>query len=259
MIAGLIGAKVTTVAVGLRGVAPGVRLISLKIFDKSVPADFGEVALTALRHVEANAVPNDIVNISWGMRADWRQQSVATAIEKKLRDLAKLGLFVVVAAGNTDVIGGSGYVQTISPARAGGFRVKDTTSGVVTGGIFTVSAVKTRGNPGNWKDRFWRFSAFGNGSGDSSVDQPGPPDYAAPGVQVDSYWPDDAGPGKINTCSGTSFSAAIVSGLMAWGIPRKGSKSLWDPSAIKPGVVFPGADPGSTYYFTTFSDPVAIK
>jgi subtilisin family serine protease len=254
MIAGIIGARTATAGGGFRGVAPGAELISIKIFNRKIKASTAEVALKGLEYLAPKIVTGDVINISWGMYFNPLPlspgvDSVELQLEAKLKELASAkGVWIVIAAGNTDSIQGSGYVQTISPARAGSYRP-------ASGGIMTVSAVHSRMISSNWIDNFWRFSAFGNGRvlDPQTDDQPGPPEFAAPGVDIQSYWPGD----KVNVCSGTSFAAAHVTGLMLYGtLPKNGGPARWDPSAIKPGKELPGI---LSDYYTNLSDPIAVK
>jgi hypothetical protein len=61
---------------------------------------------------------------------------------------------------------------------------------------------------------FWEFSGFGNGncnlSTPSSMKCEGPPTFAEPGVKIQSLWPRL----QYNECTGTSFSTAVLSGLL---------------------------------------------
>ena len=174
MNAGIIGAKKGN-NLGLIGVAPGIPIISLRIYTTNYPVDLLSNALTALQYIKTKLTSNpssDVINISFGAYYNPLDvpgstpgtyvPSPQSEIESLLRELARdQNAFISVAAGNTDVIGGSGYVQTISPARAGGYR--NPPSGTATGAVVTVSAVKSRKPGGNWKDTFWKYSAYGNG------------------------------------------------------------------------------------------------
>jgi subtilisin family serine protease len=151
-------------------------------------------------------------------------------------------------------------VQTISPARAGGYR--NPPSGTATGAVVTVSAVKSRKlTGGNWRDIFWKFSAYGNGDITPTTPprQMGPPDFAAPGVRIRSLWPpsSDNPKGQTNVCSGTSFAAAHVSGLLAYGIPNTDQLAKFDPSALRPGK--PPDSNIASDYADAFRDPIAHR
>jgi hypothetical protein len=175
-----------------------------------------------------------VVNISWGATWNPHPASVWHQIEGKLKEMAGGGVKIAVAAGNNDVLQGSGYVQTVTPARAGGYR--DGSGGA----IVTLSAANSHfdQNSGEWTDVFWPDSVFGNGEMDSSGDfYLGPPDFAEPGVDILTLWPATGGSaGMVNTCTGTSFAAAVMSGILAAGMPQRDGAAEQDPSAKNPGT-----------------------
>jgi hypothetical protein len=222
MIAGIIGAKDD--GAGLVGVAPGVRLVPIQIFRRSPTTDL-RVVYKALDYLEDAAVEGDVINISWGM--DWNPTPAVALptpqeppnernIELVLRAFSTTRK-ISVAAGNISALTNrSGYVQTVSPA--------------LVEEVVTVSAAGVPAEDGTWTKRFWPDSAFGNGRCENGYPCAGPPDFAAPGENVLSLWPGN----KINTCSGTSFSAAHVSGILAVGDPRveDTERAEGDPSAI---------------------------
>lgn len=236
LIAGIIGADDNDRY--FRGVAPGVRLIPVKIFNKSKAR--WKVVYHALSHIYSRSNAGDIVNISWGASWDPMPPTEAVVlpppnvdkpnarmIEELIRKLADENeLRFAIAAGNTDVLDTSGYVETITPARAGAYR-----SPTGLGLVVTVSAVDD-------DDEFWENSAFGNGVHVPDMTEPrdegyykGPPDFAEPGKNLESLWPGL----RKGTCSGTSFATAIMSGLLvrradiAWN-PQE--RAINDPSAI---------------------------
>jgi hypothetical protein len=131
------------------------------------------------------------------------------------------GLKISIAAGNIDTLGGQGYVQAISPARAGAFR-----SSVTAGVVRTASGI-------NSDDTFWDYSAFGNFNRQADGTQgDGPPDFAEPASDIVSLWPGK----ELARCSGTSFAAAHLSGLLLYGTVTTSARSIKDPSAHKPGT-----------------------
>ena len=224
MIAEIIGAIKNTE--GVVGVAPGAQLNSLRVVSgKQAITDLGWV-LRAIRFVRLAAVndadpttptPGDVVNLSLGTNWNYATISTQQKIETELQSLAMAGFKVAVAAGNIDTLGGIAYVQTISPARAGGY--------APNGVVLTASAFKNGGD-------FWEFSAFGNYNQNTTGSQtPGPPDFAEPGHNILSLWPPRQ---ELATCSGTSFAAAHLSGLLLWGMPREIGRVLKDPSATNP-------------------------
>jgi hypothetical protein len=255
MIAGIIGA-VDGNGKGMIGVAPGAELVPIKIFGGGKSRL--SAAANALDYVKGAAVSGEVVNISWGYEVPFdSSEAVKTGIELKLQQMADKGLKISVAAGNIETARQSGYVQTVSPARIGGY------VNMATGGaIVTASAVHSIFNGVKWIDKFWAGSMFGNGEVDDkgtpddySDDDPqmGPPNFAEPGVEIQSLWPGDSqnpADGKTNICSGTSFAAAHLSGILLKDIPKKDGLASKDPSAEKPG------QPGK--WDDARSDPVGI-
>ena len=225
MLAGIIAAKPKN-SKGPTGVAPSAIIIPIKITNDDTinKADLEK----GIDFVTAHAYPGDVVNLSWGFRVptppedenEWKDNN----IEDKLRALANKGIRVVVAAGNWNpnvpelyLTGGS--VQLISPARIGSYiPTADAASGA-QGGIFTISAVRN-------DDLFWKDPVSGSFLGND------PPTYAAPGVDIQSLW---YMPDKIQTCSGTSFAAAHVSGVLLQDkavLPATDGTAQGDPSAF---------------------------
>lgn len=248
-LAGIIGSKQGNG--GLVGVAPDVELVAIQIFKGKKPLVDAATALRAVGHVAdvaTGAQSGDVVNLSWGATWNPHPASLWHQIEAKLKEMADRGVKIAVAAGNNDVLQGSGYVQTVTPARAGAYR--HSTSG---GAIITVSAADSveDQNAGTWTDVFWPDSVFGNGEIDSSGDfYLGPPDFAEPGVDSLTLWPaTGGGAGRVNTCTGTSFAAAVMSGILAAGMPQRDGEAKEDPSAKVPGT---------TQYDAKRLDPIGV-
>jgi len=93
------------------------------------------------------------------------------------------------------------------------------------GVVMTASAIDEQ-------DHFWSFSAFGNylpntiGTQTLSL-----PDFADPGDAIVSLWPNKS----LASCSGTSFAAAHLAGLLLLGTPHADTiAAQGDPSAVKP-------------------------
>lgn len=207
MVAGIIG-SIKGNNRGFVGVAPGVTVVAVKVFKQNARARWTAI-YKALDYVATNATAQDVVNISWGARWDPepydpnKQNYNPRKIEEDLRALASgtNKLRIAVAAGNADQVQNSGYVQTITPGRAGSYFPS---SG---GMVLTASASDSQ-------DVFWEFSGFGNGncnaSNPGSMKCEGPPTFAEPGVAIKSLWPKK----QFNECTGTSFSTAVLSGLL---------------------------------------------
>lgn len=234
-LAGIIGARQGNG--GLVGVAPDVELVAIQIFKGNKPIVDAGTALRAVTYVADEthgAQSGDVVNISWGDTWNPHPDSLWHQVEAKLKAMAGRGVKIAVAAGNNDVLQGSGYVQTVTPARAGAYR--HTLSDGTVGAIVTVSAAGSQfdQNSGTWTDIFWPDSAFGNGELVSGV-YVGPPDFAEPGVGIQTLWPaTGGGQGRVNTCTGTSFAAAVASGILTAGLPQRDTEVAEDPSAKKP-------------------------
>lgn len=227
MVAGIIGGKsVPDVAQfkGIKGVSPNAPLNIIKAFDTASTDLFGTPSL-ALQLVKNQAKPGDILNISWGasfpqsaQRA--RQFRSLARLDKLLHAIADRQVRIVVAAGNGEGETGP-WAQTIFPANAAPYTstvVIDSSQPV--GGIYSVSATESMhrlglppecgaGTEPRWCDLFWRPGAFGA-------------TYSEPGVNVLSVWKSVNRKQKKkglqqNTCSGTSFSAPLLTGMLVRG------------------------------------------
>ncbi len=232
MVAGIIGGKTvpdTAPFRGIKGVSPNAPLKIIKAFDSASTDLFGTPSL-ALQLVENQANPGDILNISWGARfpqsAQRPQQFRSLArLDRLLHAIADKQVRIVVAAGNGEGDLGP-WAQTIFPANAAPY-----TSTVVidnlqpAGGIYSVSATESlhriglppecgTGAEPRWCDLFWRPGAFGA-------------TYSEPGVDVLSVWKSVNKKQKKkglqqNTCSGTSFAAPLLAGMLVLGsMPSK--------------------------------------
>lgn len=247
MIAGIIGAM-TGNSKGVVGVAPGVPINSLRVIDDSTgELNFSSVA-NALAWLNGNATTfidgknttpsaGDIINISLG--GPWSfSDANQEAIETALLSLASKGLKISIAAGNTDVLNELGYVQAIFPARMGAYTHD-------SGGLIATASAFGRVNNEDW---FWQLSAFGNYTSNGK----NLPDYAEPGVDIISLWPD----ASLAQCSGTSLSAAHLSGILLWGPVDRDGYVQYDRSAEKVGLDHKPSPGIPTDYEPTLLDPV---
>jgi hypothetical protein len=200
-IAGIIAGK-DIGAGSILGMLPGAKIVPIKVFDPTDPhpddnLDAIQRAVDwVLTDAPHPAVDGDVVNISWGMHVAFDDliengTSAYTDFENDLHQLADKGVKIAVAAGNVGgaVADAGGYVELLSPARLGGYQPS---SG--GGAIVTVSGIDAT-------NKFWPGSFFGNGRR---------PRFAAPSVNIQSLWITD----KQNTCTGTSFAAAHISGAL---------------------------------------------
>jgi len=228
VIATIIAAKQN--GVGYIGVAPGAKVVPVQIFTTRRAIASLPTVYQAVQYLLGAATAGDVVNLSLGYHWDPRPGRYPNKIEQTLMTLADMGVRVSVAAGNQEILNGSGYVQTVSPARAGSYR--PSTGG---GAIVTVSAAATSGSAGNWQDAFWPESVFGNGEKDPTPNtniQLGPPDFAEPGVDIATVWPAKKQTDRrAAMCTGTSFAAAVMSGILVKGMPIASGQVTGDPSA----------------------------
>ncbi len=251
MIAGIIGA-IGGNSKGVVGVAPGVPIHALRVVEDS-SGQFNIMSLVyALAWLEGNASdapdgnldtpsPGDVINISLGtpwLPGDPTLQAVADS----LKNLADLGLRISIAAGNSHVLNDLGYVQSIFPARLGAYR------SAAKGVIATASAIEI-------SDRFWQMSAFGNFTAEGKASAKRLPDFAEPGVDIVSLWPN----ADLAKCSGTSMSAAFLSGILLWGDPKPDGKAKYDRSAEVVGLTHKPAPGTDTDYVEELYDTIAIK
>ena len=205
--AGIIAGRdtgVTTPSAGdhhrFHGVAPGARLVSVKVADEHGATDVSQVIAAidwVVQHRRDAGLNIRVLNLSFGTDSvqDYRVDPLAHAAEVAWRK----GIVVVAAAGNQ----GFGTASLNSPA-ADPF-------------LLAVGAQDTRGTQGHSDDAIPAFSSHGDGVRD--------PDLVAPGVSVASLRApgsaiDVAHPGarvgeRLFRGSGTSQAAAMVSGAAA--------------------------------------------
>jgi subtilisin family serine protease len=223
MIAGVIAAQPSGNR-GLNGVLPGAVVIPVKIFGEDATNDFWVEPLQSLEYILTNAQEGDVVNLSWGFELgealNQRNFAALKLLDQIVTEMADRGLRVVIAAGNADPL--SGKVPWAGFLAPGNSRpTKDAESRVKPlGGIYVVSAVRSERQIGDtWKDFFWLdaqgqpLSYFGFK----------PSEYAAPGVGIQSLWLSNNGTLQTNVCSGTSFAAPHLAGLLLY---RKDGKPI---------------------------------
>jgi serine protease AprX len=199
--AGLIAGNGTASAGRYGGVAPGAEIVSVKIAGRDGSADVSTL-LAAIQWVVSYRAELGIrvLNLSLGTpsRADYRHDPLNYAVERAWRS----GIVVVVSAGNRGP-----DAQTISKPADDPL-------------VLTVAAVEDRETPATSDDRAARFSGRGPTAGGLAK-----PDVVAPGARVISLrspgsFVEQHAPGGFadpvyRRGSGTSMSAAIVSGVAA--------------------------------------------
>lgn len=219
MVAAIVGGKRVQQGnqhVGLVGVSPDAPLKIVKAFRNRKTAIFGP-PLLALRHVRDNAVAGDILNLSWGALFLESTRRGSTLEDLKILDallyqIADRQVRVVVAAGNAQEDEVGTWIQSYFPANAATY-ISPVKTGNKAGAIYSASASnseyiqtavpgKCQGISNAWCDTLWRGGAFGAS-------------YAEPGVNVLSLWKSRKnGTLRRNICSGTSFAAPALAGLL---------------------------------------------
>ena len=211
-VAGLIGSSGSLSHGKFAGVAPGVKLLALRVLDRK-----GMGKTSAVIDALAFAVANKdrfgirIINLSLGHPV---YESAATdplvqAVEAAVRS----GLIVVTAAGNygtNPATGAVGYAGISSPGNAPS--------------AITAGASNTAGTEGRTDDRVASYSSRGpswyDGIAKPDVVAPGTSmvSNAAPGSTLVSGYPSlvvKSGATSYLQLSGTSMATAVVSGLVA--------------------------------------------
>jgi serine protease AprX len=211
-VAGLVGSSGASSNGKYAGVAPGVKILALKVLDKKGSGKTSNV-INALQFAVANKDKFGIrvVNLSLGHPI---YESAATdplvqAVEAAVRS----GLIVVAAAGNfgtNPTTGLTGYAGIASPGNAPS--------------AITVGASNTLGTGRRADDRVASYSS----RGPSWYDGIAKPDFVAPGSALVSNEVDGStlavdypslvlteGASKYLRLNGSSMSSAVVSGLIA--------------------------------------------
>lgn len=180
--------------IGMTGMSPGAKLVSLKIFGVDSLARFSWIK-KAVEHVgkSRGAIRGDVVSMSLaGLVNNCANYGLKTQIEK----LSKKGIYIVMAAGNGPDFQGmnaSGYL----PACIDGEK------------IFTIGSMDLDFITTPFRESFSAFSNYG-----------GPPiDWLTPGNFVFTIFPGN----RYAVMSGTSMSAPLFAGLLHLtnGQPRK--------------------------------------
>jgi serine protease AprX len=195
------------------GVAPGARILSVKVGGRDGSADVSKL-LAAIQWVVAYRARYGIkvLNLSVGTDSgtSWRSDPLNYAVERAWQ----AGITVVVSAGNF----GPGRATIAKPAD--------------DPWVLTVGATDDRGTAGLGDDLLPDFSSRG-----PAPDQVAKPDLAAPGAWVVSLRSPGStierefpGTGAYRRGSGTSMSAAVTSGAVALLLQARPG---WAPNRVK--------------------------
>ena len=212
--AGLIAGSGAASGGRYRGVAPGARILPVKIAGRDGSADVRKV-LAALQWVVSykDRYGIDVVNLSLGTDSaqSWRSDPLNYAVERTWA----AGIAVIVAAGNL----GPGARTIAKPAD--------------DPWVITAGAVDDLGTARLSDDLLPDFS----GRGPTRSDGVAKPDLAAPGAQLVSLRVPgstidaaQSGSGAYRRGSGTSMSAAVVSGTAALVLAARPG---WRPDQLK--------------------------
>jgi hypothetical protein len=201
LIAGSIGAKAFNQHggnpndIGINGVVPGAKMVSVKVLDRDGNSNLSNL-IDGIEYLERNALPGDIINISLGRQnkspnCNWGQ------LGNKLKSLASNGVFIVFSAGNETSLNSSNFPSCLA----------DGVNMISIGSIDMYCNGQTK--------VFSSFSNFGtiiSGGIESTI-------WVAPGEQIFSTYPpalvgDGTNKGTYGLVAGTSFSAAIMSGII---------------------------------------------
>ena len=189
--AGIIGANGTT-----PGLAPGARLVAVKVADRQGQADVSQVIAGidwVVQHANVDGNHIRVLNLSFGTSSSqsYRLDPLAYAVEQAWR----AGIVVVVSAGNDSTLGHLSNPATDPYVLA-------------VGGADTTLAAPVVAS----------FSARGDGVRNPDLVAPGLhiASLTAPGSTVDLSFSALTGlPGGLQLGSGTSQAAAVVSGASA--------------------------------------------
>ncbi|MDF2156815.1 S8 family serine peptidase [Algoriphagus sp. CAU 1675] len=196
-IAGIIGANSSGTSGGgyhMNGVYPGANLVSVKVFDKQLNTTDKRVEL-ALEHVLFNGSPGDIVNLSLGKPGTGQDLCSSGKISQAIEDLVDAGIYVVMSAGNDAEPSEGNFPGCINYSNGNG--AQTFTVGSVEGGL--------SGQPYLYSF----FSNFDNSLTNRIID------FVEPGEYIFTTAPMVGGSDAMYTLvSGTSFSAAIFSGIL---------------------------------------------
>ena len=222
-LAGLIAGNGAASAGRFTGVAPGAEIVSLKIAGRNGAADVSKV-LAAIQWVVSFRDEYDIKVLNLSLGTNSKVSPQLDPLNYAVQQAWRSGIAVVVAAGNSGPAPG-----TISKPADDPY-------------VITVGAVDDRETPATDDDRLPHFSA--RGPVVDGVSAWVKPDVVAPGARLvslrvqDSHIESVAGPGQFagtpfaayRRGSGTSMSAAVVSGAVALLLERRPN---WSPDRVK--------------------------
>jgi serine protease AprX len=204
--AGLIAGNDGT-ASGYRGVAPGARIVSLKVATADGGTDVSQVIAAidwVVQHRHDGGLNIRVINLSYGTNS--LQSSGMDPLSFAVETAWKAGIVVVASAGNTGYQRGNGAPGLADPA--------------YNPYVIGVGAYDTLGTADWHDDVVASYSASSTGAGGSKN-----PDFVAPGSHlqglrdpnslIDALHPDARIGTRFFRGSGTSEAAAVTSGAIA--------------------------------------------
>jgi serine protease AprX len=211
-VAGLAGSSGAISSGAYAGVAPGVKLLSLRVLDKKGAGKTSDV-IAAIEFAVANKSRFNIRIINLSLGHPIYESATTDPLVRAVESAVRAGIVVVAAAGNygaNPITGQTGYAGLASPGNA--------PSAITVGAAVTGTTVE-RGD-----DRVATFSS----RGPTWFDGYAKPDIVAPGAALlsdsvsgstlEASYPSLLYPttnGKLLRLSGSSMATAVVSGLVA--------------------------------------------
>jgi serine protease AprX len=183
-----------------QGVAPDARIVSVKVGEAYGTADVSQVVAAidwVTKNRQSNGMNIRVLNLSYG--TDANQAYTIDPIAHAVEQAWKAGIFVVVAGGNS----GYGTTQLNDPA--------------LNPFVMAVGSTDSRGTRGAWDDTVPDWSSTGDSTRPPDVVAPGRSltSLHVPGGVVEEQFPEAVVAERFVRGSGTSQSAAMVSGAAA--------------------------------------------
>ncbi len=236
-VAGLIAAAGTAGAGKYPGIAPGARLIGLRVLDANGQG-YASTVIAAIEFAIANKnqLGIDVINLSLGHPVF--EPAATDPLVQAVEAASRAGIVVVASAGNfgmNPATGQVGYTGVTSPGNAPS--------------AITVGALDTKGTATRQDDSVAPYSSRGPTWYDGSVK----PDVVAPGHALTAVssssarlWKDYTNArvtasgdlaNKYLRLNGTSMAAAVVSGVVALMIDAHRDAMPWTSKPLGPNLV----------------------